>query len=79
MQERQPARQLGGLRAQATPLVFGKRALLQLDRPRKLAPELQRLTQAIQNLGALAKRRRLLEHRSSALPVRDAKRLAAEA
>ena len=79
MQERQPARQPRGLRPQATPLVSGKRPLLELDRPPMLAPELQRLSQAIENLSALAQLRRLLEYRPGALPVRDAKRLAAEA
>ena len=44
-----------------------------------LAPELHRLAQAIENLSALAERRRVLEYRPGALPVRDAKRLAAEA
>ena len=44
-----------------------------------LAPKLQRLSQAIENLSALVYRRRLLEHRAGALPVRDAKRHAAEA
>ena len=79
MQERQPARQLGGLRPQATPLVFGKRALLQLDRPRMLAPELQRLSQAVENLRGLAELRGLLEEGAGALPVRCRERLAAEA
>ena len=72
MQERQPARQLRGLRPQAAPLVFGKRALLQLDRPRMLAPELHRLSQAVENLRGLAELRRLLEDRPGALPVRVA-------
>ena len=44
-----------------------------------LAPELQRLSQAIENLRGLAERRSLLEYRPGALPVRHAKRLAAEA
>jgi hypothetical protein len=79
MQERQPARQLGALRPQATLLVSRKRALLHLDRPRMLAPELQRLSQAIENLRGLAELRGLLEEGACALPVRHAKRLAAEA
>ena len=79
MQERQPARQPRGLRPQAAPLVFGKRPLLELDRPPMLAPELQRLAQAIENLSALAELRCLLEYGPGALPVRHAKRLAAEA
>ena len=79
VQERQPARQLGGLRPQATPLVFGKRALLHLDRPRMLAPELQRLSQAVENLRGLAELRGLLEEGAGALPVRCRERLAAEA
>ncbi len=79
VQERQPARQLGGLRPQAAPLVFGKRALLELDRPRMLTPELQRLSQAVENLGGLAELGGLLEEGAGALPVRCGKRLAAEA
>ncbi len=38
VQERQPARQLGGLRAQAAPFVFDKRPLLQLDRAPSARP-----------------------------------------
>lgn len=44
-----------------------------------LAPELQRLSQAVENLSALAELRRLLEEGSGALPIRCRERLAAEA
>src|SRR5688500_12910452 len=44
-----------------------------------LAPELQRLSEAIQNLRGLAELRSLLEYGPGALPVRHAKRLTAEA
>ena len=44
-----------------------------------LTPELQRLSQAVENLGALAELRGLLEEDAGALPVRCGKRLAAEA
>ena len=43
-----------------------------------VARELQRLSQAIEHLSGLAERRRLLEYRPGAIPVRQAKRLAAE-
>jgi hypothetical protein len=44
-----------------------------------LAPELQRLAKAIENLGGLAELRGLLEERAGALPLRGGKCLAAEA
>ena len=61
VQERQPARQLGGLSPQPTSLILGKRLLLQLDGAPMLTPELQRLSQAGENLGALAELGGLLE------------------
>ena len=44
-----------------------------------LAPELQRLSQAVENLRGLAELRGLLEEGAGALPIRCGKRLAAEA
>jgi hypothetical protein len=79
VQERQPAPELSGLRPQAPPLVFGKRALLEFDRPRMLAAELQRLPEAVENLRGLAEPRSLLKEGPGVLPVRCRERLAAEA
>jgi hypothetical protein len=44
-----------------------------------LTPELQRLAQPVENLGALAGLGRLLEAGAGAFPVRCCKRFAAEA
>ena len=73
MEERQPTRQLGSLGPQTPTLVLGERPLLQLDRARMLAAELRRLSEPVENLGALAESGSLFEQGAREPPVSSRK------
>ncbi|HWH24035.1 MAG TPA: hypothetical protein VNW68_03970 [Candidatus Limnocylindria bacterium] len=77
VQEPHPARKLRRLCMPAQVPVRRERALLELDRAVILALEVQGLAQAVEELGALAKLKRLLETRPRRRPIGRGKRLPA--
>ena len=69
VQERQPARAVGGLHHPVQLSIRRERALRQLDRARVFALEVEGPAQTVQGLGALAVLERLLERGARAVPV----------